>query len=263
MSANNTNTSISTGTSGMSLGAKKLIIIVVAVLIALFAAFQGYRYIQTQRSLAEARQKIESYLMNGEFDKLSDELKWKISSGSLMKCYPNTSTFLDMLLEHCKVYVVQPGLGGYYDGYSDSSSSSSKGLGVEGMESIGTQTRNTYTGYCGDFQAGTTYVTDRYDGLVDDVSKSKYNKTRGFDDVYCRGEKVYGKIDSNDLKAAVKDGAQYILCGQQGRELDTLLLISEDKIYALKNALTVGGFYEIKGDFSKELEKVAAAYQPD
>ena len=133
------------------------------------------------------------------------------------------------------------------------------------MESIGTKTTDTYTGYCGDFQAGSIYVTNRYDGLLDDKSKSKYNTTRGFNEIYCRGEEVYGKITAYDLKEAVADGAQYMLCGRHiypKEQMDSLILISEDKIYALKNA-TASGFDAIEGDFSKELEKVAAAYHPD
>lgn len=242
---------------------KKLLIIVTLVIVGIFAAFQGYKYIQHQRHIAYRRQMFETQLAERKFDELSGDISPMLASGLLTECFPDTGALIDMLLEQCEVYKVQPGLGGYYDGEKDSSSAGSKGLGAEGMQSIGTQLTGGGTNNMGDFRATSFFQSKTYGGLDSQELKDEYNKSVSVNRIYCRGEEIFGRLDGEDLKKAVDDGAMYILCGRgRNGRMDSLILLSETKLYALQFGFAIG-FDAIEGDFSKELEKVAAAYHPD
>ena len=167
---------------------------------------------------------------------------------------------IDTLMEHCSIYTVQQGNGGFYDGNINTSSVDSASLGAAGMESIGSETTRENISYFGDFKYTQSTISSHVDGLLDEASKDKYNSSSSSETLEVQGNS-WG-ISGKYIAYAAEHGAEYIFCTgdpapDSNDPLTGILLIGPKQLYVFGSNFDC---YAVDGNFSEKCAEVARLY---
>ena len=202
---------------------------------------------------------VRNSIESEKYSDLSSYLSLIFYGGYVDQAIPDLDGLIDTLMEHCSIYTVQQGNGGFYDKNINTSSVDSESFGADGMESIGGETTRKNVSYFGDFKYTQSTTSSYVDGLIDEASKDKYNSSNSLEILEVQGNS-WG-ISGKYIVYAAEHGAEYIFCtGDLESDTDPLtaiLMIGPKQLFTLGSNLDC---YTADGDFSEKCAEVAELY---